>query len=164
MGIFKKLFSKSDKKTRPDNGPNPSRELNLQFEPIPENGGRFAQQFVNAVKTNERIDLDYSVSTLGFVDMFLQRFSDEGLTVDDFAETIFVVGAYVGEVMVRNNGGVWIRQEDANLPKGVSMTPLVVKLANGNITDPISKAFKRFHNGEIDSIRYFYQVFTQNGR
>ena len=61
-----------------------------------------------------------------------------------------------------NNKGIWIRQEDANLPKGVTMMPIIVKLSNGNITDPIAKAFKRFHNGNIDSIKYFYEVFTQD--
>jgi len=140
----------------------PTRALNLQFTLTPDNGHRFAQQFVDAVKNNEGIELDYSIGSLEFVDKFLQRFSDEGLTVNDFAETIFVTGAYVGEVMIKNNDGVWLRQEDANLPNGITMTPIVVKLSNGNVTDPIAKAFKRFHYGDIDDIRYFYHVFTKD--
>jgi len=32
--------------------------------------------------------------------------------------------------------------------------PLVVKLPNGNITDPIAKVFKRFHFEEIDDLKY----------
>ena len=40
------------------------------------------------------------------------------------------------------------------------MMPIVVKLPNGNVVDPIAKAFKRFYYGEPDSIMYFYQVFT----
>ena len=62
--------------------------------------------------------------------------------------------------MVENNNGVWIRQEEANLPEGMKMMPLVIKLPNGTITDPIAKAFKRFYNGETDSIPYYYHVFT----
>jgi hypothetical protein len=64
--------------------------------------------------------------------------------------------------MIRNNSGLWINQEDAGLPDGVSMTPIVVKLSNGSICDPITKAFKRFHNGDVDSVNYFYQIFTSN--
>lgn len=160
MSFLKKLFGGQDKKPKPDNGPMPTRGLNLSFTPTPDNGEKFAQQFADAVKRNENVDLDYSVDTLEFVDQFLQRFSDEGLSVNDFAETIFVAGSYVGQVIIRNHNGIWIRQEEANLPEGASMMPIVVKLPNGNITDPIAKAFKRFHYGDTDNIKYFYQVFT----
>ena len=64
--------------------------------------------------------------------------------------------------MIKNNNGVWIGQEEVNLPDGVSMMPIVVKLSNGNITDPIAKAFKRFHFGDTENIKYFYQVFTSD--
>jgi hypothetical protein len=161
MSIFKRLFGGLNNKANSDTGPIPKRGLKLQFPPIPENGQNFAQQFVSAVKKNEGVRLDYSVDTLKFVDNFLQRFREEGLSVNDFAETIFVAGSYVGQVMVANNNGKWISHMEVNLPRGVSMMPLVVKLPNGNIADPIAKAFKRFHNGEIDSLNYFYQVFTK---
>ena len=157
MGIFDKLFRR---KKREDIGPMPTRKLNFQFLPTAENGLNFAMQFRDAVKSNENIDLDFSIETLKFVDNFLQRFRDEGLTVNDFSETIFVSGCYVGQVMVENNNGVWIRQEDANLPEGIKMMPLVIKLPNGIITDPIAKAYKRFYNGETDSIPFYYHVFT----
>ena len=161
MSFLKNLFSKKGN-DKPDEGPMPTRPLNLQFAPTPDNGHRFAQQFVDAVKNNDKIELDYTVDTLEFVDIFLQRFSDEGLTVNDFAETIFVAGAYVGEVMIKNNDGKWLRQDEANLPNGINMTPIVVKLSNGNITDPIAKAFKRFYYGDTENLRYFYHAFTQD--
>lgn len=162
MSFFSNLFGGPNKKPLPDSGPTPTRNLNLQFPPVPDNGYKLAAQFVDAVRNNEHMELNYAVDTLDFVDRFLQRFSDEGLTVNDFAETIFVAGAYVGEVMVKNNNGIWIKEEEANLPEGVSMMPIVVKLPNGNITDPIAKAFKRFHYGESDDIKYFYHVFTKD--
>jgi hypothetical protein len=159
MSFLKKLFGKKGN-DKPEAGPMPTRALNLQFTLTPDNGHRFAQQFVDAVKNNEKVELNYSIETLEFVDKFLQRFRDEGLTVNDFAETIFVAGAYVGEVMIRNNDGKWLRMEDANLPDGITMTQIVVKLPNDNITDPIAKAFKRFHYGDSDNVTYFYHVFT----
>jgi hypothetical protein len=160
MSFFRKLFGGQDKKPNPDNGPMPTRGLNFQFTPTPDNGIKFAQQFVDAVKQNENRELNYSVDSLDFVDKFLQRFSDEGLTVNDFAETIFVAGSYVGQVMIKNNNGMWIGQDEVNLPNGVSMMPIVIKLPNGNIADPIAKAFKRFHYGDIENVKYFYQLFT----
>jgi hypothetical protein len=160
MSLFKKLFGKV-KTPNPDTGPMPTRRLNLMFAPTPDNGIKFARQFAEAVKSNEGKELDFSIETIDFVDEFLKRFRNEGLSVNDFAETIFVAGAYVGQVMVNNNNGAWIKQEDANLPAGVTMMPIVVKLPNGNTTDPIAKAFKRFYNGDIDSIKYFYRVFTE---
>jgi hypothetical protein len=162
MKFFRKFFGGEDKRTNRDNGYMPTRALNLQFTPTPENGLNFAQQFVEAVKQHENIELDYSVDTLHFVDIFLQRFSDEGLTVNDFAETIFVTGSYVGQVMIKNEKGTWVRQEEVKLRDGVIMMPIVVQLPNGNIADPIAKAFKRFHFGETDNISYFYQVFTNH--
>lgn len=160
MSFFKKLFGGQDNKPNPDNGPMPTRGLNLQFTPTPDNGIKFAQQFVDAVKRNDNFELNYSVDTLYYVDKFLQKFSDEGLTVNDFAETIFVAGSYVGQVMVNNKNGIWIAQEEVNLPQGVSMMPIVVKLTNGKIADPIAKAFKRFYYGDTENVKYFYQVFT----
>jgi hypothetical protein len=157
MGIFDKLFGG---KKKDDTGLMPTRGLNLQYTPTPDNGLNFAKQFQDAVKANEGIDLDFSVETLVFTDKFLQSFREKALLVNDFAETIFVVGCYVGQVMVHNKGGKWIKEEDANLPKGVTMMPIVIQLPNGTITDPIAKSFKRFYNGEIDNISYYYQVFT----
>ena len=161
MNFFKKLLGGNGKKSKADNGPMPTRALNLAFDISPENGEKFAQHFVDVVRRNEKIDLDYSISTLDFVDKFLQRFSDEGLSVDDFAETIFVSGAYVGQVMIKHNNGVWIRGDELNLPEGISMMPIVVKLSERTVADPIAKAFKRFYFGESDDIKYFYHAFTR---
>jgi hypothetical protein len=158
MGIFDKLFGGIKKD---DTGPMPTRTLNFQFALSPDNGLNFAEQFRSTVKANENIDLDFSVETLKFTDNFLQRFRDEGLSVNDFAETIFVAGCYVGQVMV-HNGGEWIKQEDAGLPNGVTMMPIVIKLPNGTITNPIAKSFKRFYNGNVDNIPYYFHVFTSD--
>lgn len=102
MSFFKKLFGGKEKNDQPSEGAMPSRKLNLQFTVTPDNAEKLARQFVEAVKKNDGIELNYSVDTLDFVDNFLQRFSDEGLTVNDFAETIFVAGCYVGQVLVIN--------------------------------------------------------------
>lgn len=156
MSTFKNFFGKKEETPKQVF---PNRGLNLQLEPIPENGKALSEFFCGAVKENEGLELDYSIDTLNFVDQFLDNFSKE-LNVDDFAETIFVAGCYSGQVMIENANGQWIKQEDANLPGGVNMMPIVVKLPNGAVCDPIAKAFKRFANGETDNLIYFYQVIT----
>jgi hypothetical protein len=160
MSFLKNLFGGSDKHPLPDDNPIPTRVMQLPFTASADNGHLFAKLFVDLVKKNERVRLDYSVETIDFVNKFLQRSRDEGLSVNDFAETIFVVGSYVGQVMVNNNSGLWIASDEARLPEGVTMMPIVVKLPNGTIADPIAKAYKRFHFGESDDLVYFYQVFT----
>jgi hypothetical protein len=162
MSIFKNLFGNKEDKPKPKQV-FPNRGMNLQLEPRPENGKGLGDFFRGAVKEIEGIELDYSVDTLDFVDQFLEKFSKD-LKVDDFAETIFVAGCYSGQVMIENANGQWIKQEDANLPKGVNMMPIVIKLPNGIICDPIAKAFKRFANGESDNLSYFYHVFTTNDK
>lgn len=159
MGFLKKLFGE-----KRENFVDflPTRGMNLKFVPEPANGEKLAEQFVSVIKKNENIDLNYSVSSLDFVDQFLQNFKNDGVSVNDFAETIFVAGCYVGQVMVLNNSGVWIKQEDADLPEGITMMPIVVKLPNNKVCDPIVKAFKRFSNGEVDSVKYFHHVFTSD--
>src|SRR5688572_27548155 len=115
MNLLKKLFGRDPKALPIDDNFLPTRGIKLAYPALPENGNKLAAQFVDAVKTNEKIVLDYSPRTLEFVDSFLQRFKEEGINVNDFAETIFVAGAYIGEIMVLHNKGIWIKQEDAAL-------------------------------------------------
>lgn len=164
MSFFRKLFGSKKEPPGDSGGPMPSRSLKLPFAPVPENGASLANVFAQAVLRIDQAELDYSVASLEFVDQFLERFRREGLSVNDCAETIFVAGCYVGQVMVNQCNGNWVRQEEAGLPEGVTMMPSVVKLPGGTIADPIAKAFKRFYYGESDSIFYFYQVFTNEDK
>jgi hypothetical protein len=96
-----------------------------------------------------------------FIEYFFHNMRKEGVKVNDLAETIFVAGCYVGEVMIRNAGGQWTNlAEVTGLPENMIMMPIVVTLDNGYRANPIAKAFKLFYNGETDSIVYFYTVFT----
>jgi hypothetical protein len=153
MSFIKKLFGggKSNRFI-------PSRPLKLLHEVTPENAARFANQFVEIINTNEKVGLNYSVGTLAFVDQFLERFKRQNVTVDKFAETIFVAGCYVGQTMLLNGGGKWIANPEINVQDGVRRQPLLLQLANGTIVDPITKAFRRFEKGESDSLMKFYQA------
>ena len=156
MGLFNNIFSR--KKEAPKKI-FPSRGLNLKVAPIPENGKELSRHFIEAVKDIEDIELNLEVDSLVFVDSFLDGYSKE-YDVETFAETIFVAGCFAGEIMVKNAEAKWINSSDAELPEGVNMMPIVIKLPNDVVCDPIAKAFKRFGNGTEDDLVYFYQVFT----
>lgn len=158
MSFLKKIF-RSSKKAAPKSPP--SRVLKLGHEVTKENAAKFAQQFVDAVNENESIELNYRQDSLDFVDTFLGRFKKEGLTANQFAETIFVAGCYVGQVMITNIKGEWVDESDVAVPGKAKLTKIIVKLSNGHIADPIAKAFKRFHFGESESLSYFYEIFAK---
>ncbi|MFS4481467.1 hypothetical protein ACKGJY_00490 [Hyunsoonleella sp. 2307UL5-6] len=137
----------------------PNRDLKLHCKPIAENGRFLALEFVKLIKNAEGIDLNFKIESLKFVDEFLERYSGKE-DVNNFAEIIFTAGCYCGQVMVENANGIWTNVSEKDMPVKYKMMPLVIKLPNGIICDPIRKAFKRFANGQFDSISYFYKVFT----
>jgi hypothetical protein len=158
MNFLKSLFNRF----KSDNNKNiyPARSLMLQFDIEAKNGSKFAEQFRDAVKSIEQKELDYSKSSINFVDSFLQKFHDENLKVDDFAETIFLAGCYVGEVFVRNENAKWVNASEIILPPGISPSSILIETSNKGYADPIVKSFKRFSLGDVESLFYFYGVFS----
>lgn len=153
MSFLKRLFGGGRK-----NSFIPTRPLKLLYEVTPENAARFANQFVEIINANEKVGLNYSIGTLAFVDQFLERFKRQNVSVDKFAETIFVAGCYVGQTILLNTGGNWIANPEIAAQDGVRRQPLLLQLSNGNIVDPITKAYRRFEIGEKDSLMKFYQA------
>lgn len=143
--------------------PFPNRQLRLQYVPAPASMPLFARQYAELIWQNDKFQLDYSPATVRFVDAFLQRFRDAGITAHNFAETIFVAGAYLGQVMVQHAGAQWVPVGEAGLPANASMMTVVLRLPNGTVADPVSKAFKRFHYGEKESLEKFYLDMCQPG-
>src|SRR6516225_5997167 len=84
------------------------RSLNLKREVTPENAPAFAQDVVASAARITGDELDYSVASLEAVDRIIERIRAKGGTIDNYAETMFCFGCYVGEVFVRHAGGRWI--------------------------------------------------------
>jgi len=135
--------------------------LNLKFPPKP---AFMAQHADEAVLAAHRVDdrtLDFTVESLTWIEETLGAFHNDGTSSDQIAETLFSFGAYVGEVMVRNNpGGRWV-DPPADVAPLAGGWPLV-QLQNGQLVNPIGKAFKRVDLGDTESIPYFYSVFTKS--
>ncbi len=134
-------------------------KLNLKYPPTPEYAPKFAQGIVEAARNVSKVELDYSPESLKLVDEIIEGFRREGLELEDIGMTLFGFGCYAGEVFVKNAGAVWKKTVDTPM-KAAAGAPMVVALPNGNVTNPIGKVFKRFENGAVDGLPYFYHVFT----
>lgn len=149
------LMLKRRRATSPNNAS--SVELRLPFPPVPDRMADHAANLVAIVRTVDGIELDYRAGSLAEVDRLLGKFYDAGDDPDRMPETLFLFGAYIGEVIARSNGGVWVHVPDDH-PLGGGW-PLV-KLPDGHVLNPIGKAFKRVGNGPTDSILYFAQALA----
>ncbi len=134
-------------------------KLNLKYEPKAANAKSFADDIVVMTKEITGIDLDYTPASLQHADNVIEGFRGEGLETQQVAETLFGFGCYVGQTMVESAAGEWIDTPDDVLE--LLSSPMVIRLPNGAVCNPIGKAIKRMENGEEDSLVYFYQAFTQ---
>lgn len=132
------------------------RPLRLPAPPDPEHAAELAQRAADAARNVSGIDLDYTPESLRLVDEVLDSFREPGS--DAVAETIFVFGCYVGEVLVRNAGYEWARTPPEVARMFMPLT--VFRASTASRVNPIGKAFKRVDNGPIDDIPYFYQLFS----
>jgi hypothetical protein len=138
-------------------------ELQLRYAPKPENAAKFAADIVASAAEVSGVTLDYGVESLALVDGIMEALRADGVRIDQVAETLFGFGCYVGEVLVRNSdaGAAW-QSPNAKELEWFGW-PMVVKVSDDNVCNPIGKAFKRFENGQEDSLAYFHAVFTRAG-
>ena len=136
-------------------------KLQLRFPASAENALDHAQLAVEAAWEESGIDLDYSPASLDLVDAQIEGMREEGLTGEDVAEALFVLGCYLGEVMARALGGRWIPTSRSPLAD-VSPWPMVVVLPNGSAWDPIGKAYKRLELGDSEYLPAFFGVAARS--
>jgi hypothetical protein len=97
---------------------------------------------------------DFSLESLKQVDRFLEEQvangqpKPGGLLSQQLGARLFAIGAYVGEVIRRQNGGEW--QGDDSDPR--AEINIAVRLKTGVILWPVQRVMKRFKNGAEDGI------------
>jgi hypothetical protein len=97
---------------------------------------------------------DFSLESLKQVDRFFEEQvvngqpKPGGLLSQELGARLFAIGAYVGEVIRRQNGGEW--QSDDNDPR--AEINIAVRLKTGVILWPVQRVMKRFRNGAEDGI------------
>jgi hypothetical protein len=130
-------------------------KLELRFPASPENALDHAQLAVEVAWEEFGFDLDYSPGSLESVDAQIESLREDGLTGEDAAEALFVLGCYLGEVMVRSLAGGWLPTARSPLAD-VSPWPMVVVLPGGSAWDVIGKAYKRLELGDSEYLPAYF--------
>ncbi|MFD7301436.1 MULTISPECIES: hypothetical protein [Streptomyces] len=121
----------------------------------------YTRAFVARVTARNRLPLDFSVASLRVVDFLIDGLRKGGAERERVGETLFGLGAYVGEVLVRRAGAVWVdfdAQQSAYFGQHVG-----VRMPDGRVWNPLGKVHNRFDSGSPEeSLQTFY--LTLHGR
>jgi hypothetical protein len=97
---------------------------------------------------------DFTLGSLKQIDRFFEeqaangRPKAGGLLSEQLGARLFAIGAYVGEVIRRQNGGEW-QGDDNDTQAEINVA---VRLKTGTILWPVQRVMKRFKNGAEDGI------------
>ncbi|MEN2402478.1 hypothetical protein GKZ90_0021995 [Flavobacterium sp. MC2016-06] len=106
-------------------------------------------EWTKKVLKKDGFNIDGTISSLIDVDRFLTENLENGepkktgrLFGEDLKTKLFAVGAYVGEIIIKNvNGAEWITENNTHGELDISL-----KLPNGTKIEPIQKVMNRFRN------------------
>ncbi|WP_264936574.1 hypothetical protein [Streptomyces sp. A012304] len=120
-----------------------------------------ATAFVARATARHRLPLDYSPASLRVVDFLVDGVRKGGADREHVHDTLVGLGAYVGEVLVRRAGAVWV-DLDADQRSWFGQS-VGVRMPDGRVWNPLGKVVNRFEaGGPEDSLRTFY--LTLHGR
>ncbi|MFF3906599.1 hypothetical protein ACFYZJ_11505 [Streptomyces sp. NPDC001848] len=120
-----------------------------------------AAAFIARVTARNRLPMDYSVAGLRVVDFMVDGLRKGGAGREQLSRTLFGLGAYVGEVLVRRAGAAWV-DFDAE-QRAYFGQPVGVRMPDGRVRNLLGKVLNRF---ELGGPEEFLQLFhlTLHGR
>ncbi|WP_225836195.1 hypothetical protein [Streptomyces sp. NK08204] len=101
-----------------------------------------AVAFVARATVRSRLPLDYSERSLRVVDFLIDGLRKGGGDRERARDVLFGLGAYVGEVLVRRAGAVWVdfdADQQAYFGQRVG-----VRMPDGRVWNPLGKVRNRF--------------------
>ena len=119
-------------------------QLALAYELAPENAPRFAADIV-AQAAGQGITLDYSASTVEYLDSVIASLRSAGVTVEQIPEVLFSFGCVLGQCIPRST---WVAASFA--------VPIGLRLVDGTTVDPVGHAFATLAAG--DTFASFYET------
>ncbi|MEW2621293.1 hypothetical protein [Streptomyces sp. NPDC048106] len=120
-----------------------------------------AAAFVTRATARSRLPLDYSERSLRIVDFLIDGLRKGGADREQARDTLFGLGAYVGEILVRRAGAIWI-DLDADQRARFGQ-PVGIRMPDTRVWNPLGKVLNRFEaGGPEESLRLFY--LTMHGR
>lgn len=134
--------------------------LELRYPAAPDNAAEHAELARRVAREEFDEQLDYSPASLERVDTQVEGLREEGLTAEDAAEALFVLGCYLGEVMRRALGGAWVVTGRSSL-RDLSPWPMVLELRSGSTWDPIGKLYKRFELGDSEYLPAYFRAAAE---
>lgn len=139
-----------------------------------------AASFVEEVGSPGGVRLDYSVASLRLVDRIIDGLragrrehgrqgwrhngrQDRPEDGEPTGSTLTAIGAYVGEVLVRQAGAAWV---DFNSAQTAYFGHTVgVRMPDGRLWNPVGKTHNRFRSGAAeDSLHTFYLLLPGRPR
>ncbi|MGW0629852.1 hypothetical protein [Streptomyces sp. NPDC002758] len=123
----------------------------------------YVAAFVARVTARNRLPLDYSVASLRVVDFLVDGLRKGGTGRQGARKALFGLGTYVGEVLVRRAGAVWVDfDEDQRAYFG---QPVGVRMPDGRVWNPLGKVANRFElGGPQESLLTFYLMLPGRSR
>jgi hypothetical protein len=137
--------------------------IKLRYPASPKNARDHARIAVDLAREEYDAELDFSPRSLELVDSHIDSLREDGIDGEGASEVLFVLGCYLGEVMVRHLGGTWVSTAQSPL-RGVSPWPMVVALRDGSAWDAIGKAYKRLELGDSEYLPAFFEMAAGGGR
>jgi hypothetical protein len=131
--------------------------ISLRYPASPENAAQHARIAVELARREYDAELDLTPASLEVADALVESLREEGKDGEEAAEALFVLGCYLGEVMVRHLGGRWMATGRSAL-RDVSPWPMVVALADGSAWDAIGKAYRRLELGDSEYLPAFFEM------
>ena len=104
-----------------------------------------AQLVVTTMKVNSGVDLRFDAESVKWLDGYIER-NRATLDADTKEKLVDVLGAYLGEAMIRSYGGQWEKYQNT----------WCVSFGEKNKAFPFGKVAKQIRNGEGDSIYSFF--------
>ena len=122
-------------------------QLALAYELNAENAPRFAADIL-AQAAAQGITLDYSASTIEYLDSVIASLRAGGVTVEQIPEVLFSFGCVLGECIPR---ATWVPASFA--------VPIGLRLADGTTVDPVGHSFATLAAG--DTFASFYAAYAR---
>ncbi|MFD9910957.1 hypothetical protein [Streptomyces sp. NPDC059063] len=114
----------------------------------------YARGFVARVTERSRLPLDFSVRSLRVVDFVIDGLRKDGRGRAEVAGSLFGLGAYVGEVLVRRAGATWLDFDDSQ--REFFGQSVGVRMPDGRVWSPLGKVVNRYEAGAEESLQLFY--------
>jgi hypothetical protein len=131
---------------------------------IPEHVPAIVELILDDLKVLQDFELDYSPASLRVVNELILQWRGNGEPPDRISIVVFLLGMYLGEVIIRNVGGKWLATE--SLAEGIASSaggaPFLLELPSGRICNPINRALRLMLTGsDADLVSFYEWVLTE---